>query len=89
MKKLNLLSKAEMKKVIGGGVCTDAVCTDPPVPCDASNGGLWTTECRVGGAYRPPSSYFTVDGWNPGAPCGGQCPGDCISYYWCHDQSAA
>ena len=83
MKKLNLLSKAEMKKVMGGVQYSGGIQL-----CDASNGTFWTSVCYVdgmptnqGGAHQD----FDVATWDSGAPCGGVCPGICKSYYVCDD----
>lgn len=78
MKKLNLLSKAEMKKVMGGVQYSGGI-----ELCDASNGTLFTTVCYTNGMYTPPHDYFDVTTWDSGAPCGGTCPGICKSYYVC------
>lgn len=86
MKKANLLSKAEMKKVMGGVQYSGGV----PL-CDASNGTLWTTVCYVNG--MPTTSGHSHNGtpvdlttWDSGSPCGGVCEGVCKSYYVCNDQ---
>jgi hypothetical protein len=91
MKNANLLSKAEMKKVLGGKEYSGGV-----ELCDESNGTFWHQECYTGGYAIDPetNSYVWVSHvapdlmtWDMTAPCGGQCGyknlGHCAQYYSC------
>lgn len=83
MNKQNLLSRAEMKKVLGGGV-------PPAKMCDETDGTFYHATCNG----MPPMIIWTQSGadpwnWDSGDACGGQCPGSCQKTYVCDEQPVA
>lgn len=76
MKKVNLLSKAEMKKVVGGGVdtsacqnqITDIICRDPYFNTVYITSGLGCSEISMLNAcgWGSKCEYPNIDGcWTP------------------------
>lgn len=88
MKNVNVLSKSEMKRIMGGKKLYEIEL------CDSSNGTLWHSQCYFGGYYLNANNEYewakynspNLLTWDAEAPCGGQCTGKCVQYYACDDQ---